>query len=109
MGYEVTETYGVSVIGDDGRQAIRVQKVIRKHIPGDPTCIIFWLRNRRPDRWRDVQRAAYDFDRCDALEGITPEDEAEVAALINQVLGGPAVVPPPCGISWKSPANRDDP
>ena len=91
VGYEVTEMQGVLVVGHDGRQTIRVQKVIRKHIPGDTTCIIFWLKNRMPDRWRDVQRVAHSFDSNDGLEGITPEDEAEVAALVNQVLGGHAV------------------
>jgi hypothetical protein len=26
-----------------------------KHYPPDPTSCIFWLKNRRPDLWRDVQ------------------------------------------------------
>ena len=24
-----------------------------KHIPADPTSIIYWLKNRQPDKWRD--------------------------------------------------------
>lgn len=24
-------------------------------IAGNPTCIVFWLKNRRPSEWRDVQ------------------------------------------------------
>jgi hypothetical protein len=24
-------------------------------IAGNPACIIFWLKNRRPSEWRDVQ------------------------------------------------------
>ena len=27
-----------------------------EHYPPDPTSMIWWLKNRRPDRWRDVQR-----------------------------------------------------
>ena len=27
-----------------------------EHYPPDTTAGIFWLKNRRPDRWRDVQR-----------------------------------------------------
>lgn len=27
----------------------------KKHYPPDPTSMIFWLKNRRPDRWRDKQ------------------------------------------------------
>jgi hypothetical protein len=26
---------------------------ITKHYPPDPTSMIFWLKNREPDRWRD--------------------------------------------------------
>jgi hypothetical protein len=30
------------------------QTPIRKRYPPDPTSCIFWLKNRRPDRWRQV-------------------------------------------------------
>ena len=37
----------------------RTKKVLRvpvvKHVPPDPTSIIFWLKNRRKDRWRDFK------------------------------------------------------
>ena len=26
-----------------------------EHYPPDTTALIYWLKNRRPDRWRDVQ------------------------------------------------------
>lgn len=26
---------------------------IMKHVPGEPVAMIFWLKNRRPDKWRD--------------------------------------------------------
>lgn len=28
-------------------------KTVTKHIPGDTTAQIFWLKNRKPDVWRD--------------------------------------------------------
>lgn len=35
----------------------RVVKVpVRKHVPPDTTACIFWLKNRRPEQWRDVNR-----------------------------------------------------
>jgi hypothetical protein len=38
---------------------IRSKKVLRvpvvKHVPPDPTSLIFWLKNRRKDRWRDFK------------------------------------------------------
>lgn len=33
---------------------ITVKEKVR-HIPADTTAQIFWLKNRRPDRWRDKQ------------------------------------------------------
>lgn len=29
------------------------------HIPGDTTAQIFWLKNRRPDKWRDKQDVSF--------------------------------------------------
>lgn len=35
----------------------RVVRVpVRKHVPPDTTACIFWLKNRRPEQWRDVNR-----------------------------------------------------
>jgi len=33
-----------------------------KHYPPDPTAIIFWLKNRRPDKWRDKQEIEHSGD-----------------------------------------------
>src|SRR5690606_5863992 len=30
-----------------------VRAPVREHVPPDTTAIIFWLKNRRPDLWRD--------------------------------------------------------
>lgn len=32
-----------------------VTKAVDKHISGDTTAMIFWLKNRRPDLWREKQ------------------------------------------------------
>lgn len=47
-GYHTVET--VSEIYGDGRKHIRK---IEKDIPPDTTAAIFWLKNRRPDLWRN--------------------------------------------------------
>ena len=47
LGYDYEETV---VIETGGRKQTR--KMI-KHMPPDTTAQIFWLKNRRPDRWRD--------------------------------------------------------
>jgi hypothetical protein len=30
--------------------------MVKKHQPADTTAQIFWLKNRRPDLWRDVKK-----------------------------------------------------
>lgn len=46
-GYEIEETITKIVKGKE------VTEKIKKKIPPDTTAAIFWLKNRRPDRWRD--------------------------------------------------------
>lgn len=48
LGYDYTEER-VEISEKDGRKVIQ----ITKHIAADTTAQIFWLKNRRPDRWRD--------------------------------------------------------
>lgn len=50
MGY----TYDAEEIKVVGGRVKRVP--VRKHVPPDTTACIFWLKNRRPDQWRDVNR-----------------------------------------------------
>lgn len=45
---------------------------IVKHYPPDPTSMIFWLKNRRPDLWRDKPPEG---------AGQTPEEIARAAQL----------------------------
>jgi len=48
-GYEATEVR--DEVSEQG-----VKKVTtKKHIPGDTTAMIFWLKNRQPKQWRDKQ------------------------------------------------------
>ena len=48
LGYDyeevITEIYG------DGKKHI---KKVKKHMPPDVGAMVFWLKNRRRDRWRD--------------------------------------------------------
>ena len=52
LGYEHDEV-DLKVVGG----AI-VQTDVRKHYPPDSTAMIFWLKNRRPDLWRDKREEA---------------------------------------------------
>ena len=42
---------------EEGTPVLVTTKVVTKHIPADPVAMIFWLKNRGPDRWKDrIQR-----------------------------------------------------
>ena len=56
-----------------------VTKRITKEIPGDTTAQIFWLKNRKPDIWKDKQNVA--------LEGRETE-KSKLDDLIKQMRGG---------------------
>lgn len=48
MGYDYIEER-VEINGNGKRKVTQTTK----HVPGDTTAQIFWLKNRRSDRWRD--------------------------------------------------------
>ena len=50
MGYDYTESW--EEIQPDGTVRART---MRKHMPADTTAQIFWLKNRRPEVWREKQ------------------------------------------------------
>lgn len=49
LGYERDEV-DIRVVGGD-----IVQTPIRKFYPPDTTAAIFWLKNRKPEQWREVK------------------------------------------------------
>lgn len=62
LGYnaQVNKTFKVKeVYYDDKGRRCEKEKLITAvdeiHIPSDTTAQIFWLKNRRPDKWRDKQ------------------------------------------------------
>lgn len=55
IGYECEDIITEVRVAEDGSAQTTVVKKIKKHIPGDTTAQIFWLKNRRPDLWRDKQ------------------------------------------------------
>ena len=69
LGYDFQETR-VEKSDKDGTKIIQTLK----HIPADTTAQIFWLKNRRPDKWRDKPEIPGDSDMLkkakELLEGI---------------------------------------
>lgn len=63
LGYEYEET---KTEGGDKGVTVTTYK---RHMPPDTTAQIFWLKNRRPDKWRDKPREI-DGDETDAVKVI---------------------------------------
>lgn len=40
------------------------RKVTKKHVPPDTTAQIFWLKNRKPEQWRDKPRSESTSDKA---------------------------------------------
>ena len=54
MGYQYTETTKESVFNPGNQKfEFRVSKEVTKEVQGNTTAQIFWLKNRKPDIWRD--------------------------------------------------------
>ena len=54
LGMTVTEVTTNTYIDKDGEEHTATKTVV-KEIPPDVTAQIFWLKNRRPDLWREKQ------------------------------------------------------
>lgn len=67
LGYMVEE---VKIIESE-KDGKRIE-TFRRHIPGDVTAQIFWLKNRKPEVWRDKQEIV-DTDALDKLDAILGE------------------------------------
>lgn len=63
-----------------GNMEMTVTKVVEKELPPDTTAQIFWLKNRKPDKWRDKVVSKDDkeekLDRFfDKIEGVLKDDK----------------------------------
>ena len=53
---EITSELLTTVAADGSTSKdLTVTKIVRKEVAGDTTAQIFWLKNRKPDDWRDRQ------------------------------------------------------
>jgi transposase len=71
-GYQYTETTK-AITGKDKK--ITTKEVVKEVAP-DPTSMIFWLKNRSPDRWRDKQSIELGVKLEDVLAAL-PKDFAD--------------------------------
>ena len=67
-GYEYEEVTTEIIEQSDGSTRKHIKKVTKMVVP-DTTAQIFWLKNRRPDKWRDRPEVA-DVTAIDKLDAI---------------------------------------
>jgi len=54
LGYEYEEVKQIIEKDEKGKDRKRIEKTVKQVAP-DTTAQIFWLKNRKPDEWRDRQ------------------------------------------------------
>lgn len=80
VGYEVKE---VTQYRDDKTGEMVTSKVVTKEIAPDPTSMIFWLKNRAPEYWKDRP--------VDASETA----ETQISSFLDALTDAVKVSPPP--------------
>lgn len=60
LGYEYDEV--TKELTDDG---MKITKTVRKQVNPDTTAQIFWLKNRKPDDWRDKRETKININTND--------------------------------------------
>ena len=75
LGYEYEE---ISKKYESG--TLTEKKVTIKQVTPDTTAQIFWLKNRRPDKWKDKQDVQ--------VSGVLKAEKTKLDDLIKQIQGG---------------------
>ena len=73
-GFEYQEVT-IEVKTDENGKEEKHKKVITKFVPPDTGAICFWLKNRRPDKWRDI------------VKELKQEDSTTAEAWMEAVIG----------------------
>jgi transposase-like protein len=59
LGYEYEEVKQIIEKDEKGKDRKRIEKTVKKVIP-DVTAQIFWLKNRKPNEWKDRRDVSVD-------------------------------------------------
>lgn len=77
VGYTYDEVTREGAIDPEtGEKLLVVTKVVTKEVQPDVTAQIFWLKNRRPDKWRDRQDINHsgNMEINNPLQGLTTDE-----------------------------------
>ncbi len=81
LGYKYTETTKQLVENQKtGKTELKVTKEIEKEMPPDVTAIIYWLKNRKPETWKDKQNIE--------ISGELQTEKTKLDSIIAQLRAG---------------------
>lgn len=82
MGYKYDEVVKERVFDYETETSIVVEvKRTTKEVAPNPTSLIFWLKNRKPEAWRDTKNIDAAVEVRNPFEGI---DTADIKKLIDE-------------------------
>ena len=81
LGYSTTEVTRERALNPEtDKVELVVTKAVTKEVPPDTTAQIFWLKNRRPDLWRDKQNVELSGEvASNPFAGLTTEQLIKLA------------------------------
>jgi len=77
LGYKYDE---VTKERDKDTGELVVTKVVTKEVVGDTTAQIYWLKNRKPEDWRDKKEIEHSGNISNPYEGLTREQLLKIAS-----------------------------
>lgn len=60
---------------------LQVSKIVTKEVIPDTTAQIFWLKNRKPEEWRDRKELNHSGEINNPYEGLTKEELLKIASV----------------------------
>ena len=82
MGYSYDEVTQIGIEdGETGEKILVPVKVVTKYVQPNSTSLIFWLKNRKPEAWRDTKNIDAAVEVKNPFEGI---DTADIKKLIGE-------------------------
>lgn len=76
LGYKYDEV--TRELNDDTGE-LEITKVVTKEVQPDTTAQIFWLKNRKPEDWRDRKEVEHSGSISNPYEGLTKEELLKIA------------------------------
>ncbi|WP_338912767.1 transposase [Clostridium perfringens] len=81
LGYKFDEITKELITDEEtGISELKVTKVVTKEVAPDTTAQIFWLKNRKPEEWRDKKEVKHGGNINNPYENLTKEQLLKIAS-----------------------------